>query len=139
MEESPKKRKELFEGLSQGWYIGTKEGKMLLSEQVKQGKAQASAQAQLELVNEEGQQLLKSALKTLGKSDLDLETDQKSVRWKLALASWIKEQTSIKNKVLSEQLNMGHPATMSNHITAYRRTRQKRCEHYRKFRRLLKY
>ena len=45
---------------------------MLLSEQVKQGKAQASAQAQLELVNEEGQQLLKSALKTLGKSDLDL-------------------------------------------------------------------
>ena len=71
---------------------------MLLSEQVKQGKAQASAEAHLELVKDEGKPLFKSGLKALGKTnlDLDLETSQKSVRWKLALASWIKEQTPIK-------------------------------------------
>ena len=116
-----------------------RERKILLSEKVKQGKVQASVEAQLELVNEDCQQLLKSGLKALDKTDADLETNMKSVRWKLALACWIKEQKPIKNKDLSEQLNMGHPATMSNHITAYRQTGQKGCEYYSKLVKILKY
>ena len=127
----------MFEGLSQGWYIGTKEGKQQLSEDVKQGKAQASADAQLQLAIEDCRQLLISGLKALGKQDHDLERSKKSARWKLALASWIKEQTSVKNKDLSEQLAMGHPATMSNHITAYRKNHQKHCKYYRKLCKIL--
>ena len=139
MEESPQKRKELFSGLSRGWYIGSKEGKRLLSEQVKQGEVQASKDAQVALANEKGFEWLKSGLKVLKKSGLEVEKDRKSAQWKLALASWIKERSPIKNKDLSEQLNMGHPSTMSNHISAYRKTRQKRCQHYRKISKILKY
>ena len=139
MEESPQKRKELFSGLSQGWYIGSKEGKRLLSEEVKQGEIQASKAAQEALANERGLELLKSGLKALKKSNLDVEKDRKSVQWKLALASWIKERSPVQNRDISEHLNMGHPATMSNNISAYRKARQKSCQHYRKLKKILKY
>jgi len=111
----------------------------MLSEEVKQGEVQASKAAREALANEKGLEFLKSGLKALKKSDLDVEKDRKSVQWKLALASWIKERSPIKNRDLSKQLNMGHPATMSNHISAYRKARQKSCKHYRKLRKILKY
>ena len=98
MEDSPQKRKELFSGLSRGWYIGSKEGKRLLSEQVKQGEFQASKDAQVELANEQGFEWLKSGLKILKKTGLDIEKDRKSAQWKLALASWIKECSPIKKQ-----------------------------------------
>lgn len=132
MEESPQKRKAMFQDLSQGWYIGSEEGKQLLSEKVKQGKIQASADAQLELAKDDCQQLIKTGLMALGKNKDDVASSKKSAQWKLAMASWIKERTPIKNKDLSDQLSMGHPATMRNHITAYRKTQQKRCRYYMK-------
>ncbi len=132
MEESPQKRKAMFEDLSQGWYIGSKEGKQLFSEKVKQGKVQASADAQLELAKVDCQQLIKTGSMTLSKNKDDVANSKKSAQWKLAMASWIKERTPIKNKDLSDQLAMGHPATMSNHITAYRKTQRKRCRYYKK-------
>ena len=129
MEERPAEREKRFKGLSRGWYIGSKEGKRQLSTQIEQGLAKANADAKSHLESTWIEKLLKSCLKRLGKNRKDIATEKKSARWKLAIASYLKSETGIKNPQLCRYLNLGHPATMSNLVGTYNRTEKSKCRY----------
>ena len=129
MAQRPDERERLFENLTTGWYIGTSEGKLRLSEMVKNGEVEATHDARTQIANQDFEDLMLQGLSALGKTVKEIQRDAKSAQWKIALAAWIKERTSAKNRLISERLNMGHPATMSNHLTTYRRGPRKQCPH----------
>ena len=137
MAQSPQERKRLYESMTRGWYIGTSEGKGRLSLMAKNGEAKATHDARALLLAQDFEKLLQKGLSALEKTVEDIRGDAKSVQWKLALATWIKERTSAKNRQISERLNMGHPATMSNHLTTYRRGPRKRCQYSDRLMRIL--
>jgi REP element-mobilizing transposase RayT len=127
MEDSPQERERLFKDLSRGWYIGSKQGKDQLSTKVEQGTAKASVDAKFELESIRTEKLLKACLKRLGKNQKDIEGDNKSAQWKLAIASLVKTSTGIKNPQLCAYLNLGHPATMSKLVGIYNHTEKDNC------------
>ncbi len=99
----------LHKDLNRGWSIGTKEGKTGLKLKVKQGVASANREAKTELESLRLEELLSSSLRHLGKGQHDIETDKKSVQWKIAIASHPKASTGIRNPHLCSSLNMGIP------------------------------
>lgn len=136
MAENPKEREKIFKGLSRGWFIGSKEGKQHLQSQVRRGVAHANNEARGQLESMRTDALLLSSLKTLNKHPRDIEADKKSASWKLAIASFLKSQTGIKNLQLCQLLNMGHPSTMSNLVSGYNRMKKAKCPYYRKLKTL---
>ena len=135
--QSPKERERLYESLTKGWYIGPPEGKLRLSEMVISDAAQATQGAKTHLAGLDIDRLMNQGLAVLNKTAKDIRSEKKSAPWKVALAAWIKERTPAKNRQISEALNMGHPATMSNHLTAYRRSQRRTCPHAKSLGRLL--
>jgi len=127
MEESPSERQKLFKDLSRGWYIGSKEGKSQLQTQIEQGTAKANVETNSRLESTRIEKLLKSCLKQLGKSRKEITKEKKSAPWKLAIASHLKSGTGVKNPHLCEYLDLGHPATMSNLVGTYNRTKKSKC------------
>lgn len=75
--------------------------------------------------------LLTYCLKQVGKTTQDIRTDLKSTTWKLAIASYLKSTTGIKNPLLCGWLNLGHPATMSNYVAVYNKTSKQKCPYAR--------
>ena len=139
MAEGPEKRKLLFESLTTGWYIGTPEGKLRLSERVNNREIEATQGAETLIATRDYESLMNQGLIAVGKTSKDIREDNKSALWKIALATWIKERTSAKNRQISEYLNMGHPATMSNHLTVYRRGSKGQCPYAKKLKRVFQY
>ena len=137
MAHSSLERERLYRELTKGWFIGTPEGKLRMSAMVKAGEVQATKDAKSKMVNQDFDSLMNQGLSALKKTATDVRDDKKSAHWKVALATWIKERTPTKNRQVGEALNMGHPATMSNHLTAYRRDQRSTCPYSRKLRQIL--
>ena len=51
--------------------------------------------------------LLDQGLAALGKTSVDLAVGRKLERWKVVLATWIKEHAGVNNRWFSERLHMG--------------------------------
>jgi putative transposase len=129
---SPQEREAAFKDLSRGWFIGSKEGRQHLANQIQKGAAQANAETKIRLQTIQLKDQLKVCLKQLSKTAKDVRADPKSAPWKLAIASYLKSSTGLKNPQLCAMLNLGHPATMSNHVSIYNQTRKRKCPYYAK-------
>jgi putative transposase len=129
---SSQEREAAFKDLSCGWFIGSKEGRQHLANQIQKGVAQANAETKKRLQTIQLKDQLNVCLNQLSKTAKDVRTDPKSAPWKLAIASYLKSTTGLKNPELCALLNLGHPATMSNHVTIYNQTRKRKCPHYSK-------
>lgn len=132
MAKSPAERESLYRDLSRGWFIGGPQARQQLSEQIEQGAAIANRETQRQLETERVATLLEACLEKLNKTSKQIGSEMKSARWKLAIASYLKRRTGVKNPQLCELLNLGHPATMSNRVSRYNRLEKSACPDQRK-------
>ncbi|MBK1878924.1 transposase [Pelagicoccus mobilis] len=125
--DDPKELEKLEARMCRGWCIGGNEFKKAHMDEflAKKDTVRLGKEALLELNELHWREALRKCLKQLGFREEDAASASKSVDWKLAIASKLKESTSVKNAWLSERLSMGSPKGMSSNLTIYRRRRSK--------------
>jgi putative transposase len=107
-EEQADPRSALYGELCRGWYIGTKEGKKALVEDLEEGRLGTEGLGKAAGYGpERAERLLERGLERLGKRSQDLETDLKLAEWKVVLAAWIRLQCGVSNRWFSEWMHMG--------------------------------
>ncbi len=111
--------------LCRGWCIGGAEFKKAYAKEflARKETVRLEKDALAELNELHWQMALEQCLKSLGESVQSAKEAKMSAHWKLAVASRLKELTSVKNVWLSERLSMGSPKGLSSNLTIYRRTR----------------
>ena len=62
------------------------------------------------------ERLVKTCMKALGKTKADIQSDKKAAHWKVMIAYFMKERTSISNVWLAKRLNMGVPQGVSRSV-----------------------
>lgn len=131
--EDPEEIEALDKRMSRGWCIGgntfkrAHAGDFLASKETLRLEKEALAD-----LNETHWQIaLERCLRSLDESEDSARTALKSARWKLAIARKLKQSTSVKNKWLSEKLDMGGPRALSSNLSAYSKV-QDRCEYFKR-------
>jgi REP element-mobilizing transposase RayT len=109
--------------LERGWALGSEEFKQAMAERdrpdivVRDNGADAAddvRQLQWSLI-------LNRALGALGRSVSDAAAGRKSARWKLALATWMRETTQASRRWLTDKLNLGTPQALSHNLSTFTR------------------
>lgn len=131
IESDPNRRSELHRELCRGWYVGTREGKKALLGDVVEGLIDSRAKS-IVFGEEKAEILLQTGLSRLGKDVEALASDLKLCAWKVALASWIKMQSSVSNRWLSENLHMGSIYNISKAVSLELRQGNRRRGPWRK-------
>jgi putative transposase len=126
-EEDAKRRDEKFGRLSRGWVVGSPAFKADLKKELSEAVAgrerfellgadrQAHGEARAELWAEK----LAATAKALGIA-LDRLPAQRSAAEKVRLAAMMKTVTSVSNRWLTERLQMGEPASVSQYVRRFR-------------------
>ena len=101
--------------MSRGWILGTKAFRKAVWEDFRQmDLARDWGGKELRELNEvEWEGLLDACLEKSGKSGSNVRREIKSAPWKAAIGWWMKKQTSVNNRWLGENLNMGAPGMVS--------------------------
>lgn len=110
-----------FDRMSKGWVIGSKEFKKELINEHKE------AEAKIDLNDREMAEVremvlrerLEELLRRVGKTEGDVAADRKSVPWKLAVAAAMKWGTTVSNRWLAENLQMGSLPELSRQVNAW--------------------
>lgn len=120
----PERQKELgFDGLSQGWAIGT-EGwrRAMAQEQAHHALDRGVPQRELDEINQAHWTAeLDRHLTRARKSRMDAAKDWKGAAWKIVIAAEMRRQTSVSNRWLAENLHMGAASSVSQYVSEYRR------------------
>ncbi len=114
-ESNPRKRAELFKRYCRGWFIGTKEAKTELTQNLTNQHHDVQWEgADLKSLNEaRWESLVVDELKRAKKTETDIANDKKGVAWKVRIAKRLRKETTVKNPWIAQRLNMGHP----NHVS----------------------
>jgi hypothetical protein len=126
-EEDVRRREERFGRLSRGWMIGSADFRAELKKGL---QGTGGTRSRFELLGADGTALrearaalweekLTLAAKALGLS-LKKLPEQRSAPDKVALASLMKQTTSVSNGWLAERLQMGQPASVSQYVRRFR-------------------
>lgn len=107
-----------FERMSQGWAYGTEAyQKTLLGKFNRMPKADDWGGGEVGEINRlEWQRLLERAFRVLGREPATAQLEPKSAAWKIAIAGWLKQRTSVTNRWLTDQLKMGPPDAVSRYV-----------------------
>lgn len=122
-EDEPRQKALLFETMSKGWAMGSKEFKKALLDD------ERSLRACLELGVDEAREMrelawesrLDRCLSVLGKSESDVKADLKSADWKVAVASFMKRRHLCRNGWLAEKLGMGTESAVARYSSEFSR------------------
>jgi putative transposase len=113
----PVRVKATFGGFGRGWAYGSPEFRRSLAEQLASSRTgQAAGPSMAENNRREWHVQLDSGLKQLRRDLSEAAAAPKSAPWKIALAAWLKSNTSVLNRWLSEQLHMGPPDAVSRYV-----------------------
>ena len=117
-EREPVKKQFVFDKMSRGWAIGTKEFKKdVMSVQKNMKAAVALGDPNLKEAREIGwEERLERCLKTLRKTEAEISSSSKGVAWKVAVASWLKTTSLCMNVWLAKRLQMGSESNVSKHV-----------------------
>jgi putative transposase len=120
----------LDQRMCRGWCIGEKKFKKELARDLlaNQTVVRLETEALAELNRTEWDVLLEVCLKALGKTREDLQRDGNSVNWKKAIASRLRESTSVKSAWLGDKLQMGQGRNVNSTISYYERENKKNCQ-----------
>ncbi len=126
-EDEPKQKAFLFERMSKGWALGSREFKKALLEDDK------TLRACLELGVDEAREMrelawearLDRCLSVLGKSESDVQADLKSADWKVAIACFMKKRHLSRNGWLADRLGMGAESAVARYCSEF--FRGERC------------
>ena len=113
-----------LEQMSRGWVIGSEDfqEKLSLSFQRMQKASDWGGQSMGEINEREWQRLLDKALRVVSQTAATASRQPKSAPWKIAIATWLKQRTSVSNRWLSERLTMGPPDAVSRYVGECRRS-----------------
>jgi REP element-mobilizing transposase RayT len=112
-----------FESMSHGWaYGGEAFQKNLLGKFRRMPNAEDWGGKEVGEINRlEWQRLFARALRVLNRGPAAASSERKSAAWKIAVATWLKQQTSVTNRWLTEQLKMGPPDAVSRYVSECQR------------------
>ena len=129
---NPKEKNEAFGEMSKGRILGTTAFRRAVWDEFRKMElARDWGGSELRELNEiEWEKLLFESLVTLGKTEEDISNDKKSVEWKSALAWWMKKGSSVTNRWLGENLNMGAPSAVSRLAGTFARSSPKVIRNY---------
>ena len=135
LETEVESRDRLYQDLCRGWYIGTREGKRVLLKDLQEGLVgQDAEKIGLGFGSDSAEVLLERGLRRLGKTGNDLKVERKLTPWKVALASWIKQQCGVNNQWFSEHMHMGTIYTISNAIAKENKSDWRNSVYWKKLR-----
>ncbi len=115
-----------------GWVIGSKDYKKQMVAKLKEGsQIKDWGGSSMREINElEWESLLEKCLDRLSKDSDDVSGDRKSATWKIAIAAYLKNHTSVSNPWIGKNLNMGAPAAVSRYVGTYLRSNGKEDPDY---------
>ena len=118
MADEGRQKEAAFERMSKGWVYGGEDyQKTLLREYKRMPKAQDWGGGEVGEINRlEWKRLLDRALRVLDRDPASARSEPKSAAWKIAVATWLKQRTSVGNRWLTEQLHMGSPDAVSHYV-----------------------
>ena len=107
-----------FDDMSQGWVYGGDDYQMTLLDEFKRmTAAQDWGRGEIREINRlEWDRLLNEAIKALGQNADNAKAAPKSAPWKIAVATSLKQRTSVSNRWLTERLHMGPPDAVSRYV-----------------------
>ncbi len=107
-----------FERMSRGWvYGGDAFQKNLLGKFKRMPNAQDWGGTEIGEINRiEWKKLLDRALRTLERDLATAHGEPKSAPWKIAVAAWLKQRSSVSNRWLTDHLGMGPPDAVSRYV-----------------------
>lgn len=117
-EADPEIRDKLTRRYCRGWFIGSREEKKALSEDLNEQypEVQWEGSDLKELQEMQWEGLVKSRLLAIGRTEEDLKYDKKGALWKAEIAKQLRIQTTAGNPWIARRLNMGHPSRVTNLI-----------------------
>jgi len=115
----------LYRELCRGWYVGTREGKQALLKDMDKGLLNPAVLGRV-MGEDRAMLLLEEGLRRLGKGLGDLASDLRLSPWKVVLAGWIKQQSSVGNRWFSEVMYMGSIYGISKAIAEEMRKKKQR-------------
>ncbi|MGJ8638837.1 MAG: hypothetical protein ACSHYA_05545 [Opitutaceae bacterium] len=115
----PKARDALLQRYCRGWFIGDKEARKALSDDLKAKHSDVvwDGESLRELNEGQWEARLGSLLKQYRKKAADVEADAKGAAWKIEIARQLRKETTAGNSWIAKHLNMGHPSRVSNLIS----------------------
>ena len=116
--QDPKQRELLAKRYCRGWFIGPKEAKKALRDDLNSKHPDVIWEGPdlKDLKEAQWEDCLSKELRRLKKKEEDIQNDAKAADWKVQIATTLREQTTAKNPWIAEQLNMGHPSRITNLI-----------------------
>jgi hypothetical protein len=113
----PVRVKTTFGAFGRGWAYGSAEFRRSLAEKLASHRTgETSGPSMAENNRLDWRVQLDSGLKQLRRDLSEAAGSPKSAPWKIALAAWLKSNTSVLNRWLSEQLHMGPPDAVSRYV-----------------------
>jgi REP element-mobilizing transposase RayT len=115
-EQDPDQRAALMKRYCRGWFIGDKEEKKALAEELNQRHKNVDWEGidLKEIKIAQWEALTTKALKKCNKGESDIEVDAKGAEWKTEIALLLRTQSTASNPWIAERLNMGHPSRITN-------------------------
>jgi REP element-mobilizing transposase RayT len=119
MADEGRQKEAAFERMSRGWvYGGEAFQKNLLGKFKRMPNSSDWGGAEIAGINRvEWKKHLALALRTLERDLATAHSEPKSAPWKIAVATWLKQRTSVSNRWLTEQLGMGAPDAVSRYVS----------------------
>jgi len=109
--------KATFGSFGRGWAYGSPEFRRALAEKlVSHRSGETPGPTMAEDNRRDWHVQLDTGLKQLRRDLSEAPGSPKSAPWKIALAAWLKSNTSVLNRWLSEQLHMGPPDAVSRYV-----------------------
>lgn len=108
---------------TRGWCIGSKAFKTELAKEYlgREGIVHCEGKELQEMNEEIWTSVLKLCLNAMKINPQDLEKMKKSAAEKVVIAAFLKKKTAASNQWITGNLRMGHSATMSGKVSAYRK------------------
>jgi REP element-mobilizing transposase RayT len=118
MGDATRQKEAAFEHMSRGWvYGGEAFQKNLLGKFKRMPNAEDWGGKEVDEINRlEWKKLLHQALRILERDLTTAHTEPKSAPWKIGVATWLKQRSSVSNRWLTEQLGMGAPDAVSRYV-----------------------
>jgi len=128
------KRRLQFSRLCRGWALGSRTFKEeLVGTSLPVGSVRHLEGADFQEANQvRWETMVKACMKSLGKTKADVQSDRKAAAWKVMIACFMKEHSSVSNVWLAKYLNMGVPQGVSRSVGIFQGTNGPKQKSYRK-------
>jgi REP element-mobilizing transposase RayT len=119
MADEDRQKQAAFDRMSRGWVHGSEAFQKNVLARFKRmpGAKDWGGPEVTSIKQVEWKRLLDQALRALNRDLAMAHSEPKSAPWKIAVATWLKQRSSVSNRWLTEQLGMGAPDAVSRYVS----------------------